>query len=285
MDRDAMILQYLPLVQRMAQRFSGLTCASLDLEDLVQEGVIGLHRAADLYDPAHRTRFSTYATWWVRKAILRAIETRGRAIRLPAHASEAYRRMRAARQQAAAEGRNPTLEELADAGGVSVERAATILRMAEAPLSLDEPVGEDGDRLGEVLAVAEPEDRSDLRDVRALVDQLPKPLRQVILLRFWQELKPDAAAQVLGLSRQGVLLRQARALQMLREMWGDMGAARPAASHARRAGGTGRLGHAEREEICRRYEAGNISQAALAREYGVSRARVNQIVRHPMPRG
>ncbi len=214
-DRDALIARYRPLVHKIANRYAQLATAALDRDDLVQEGMVGLIRAADLYDPARGVKFLTYATWWVRAAILRALTARAPAIRLPEAARAQLRQMAAAGDAAEAEGHIADLDALAAAASLPPARALALLQAATPPLSLDAAPHDDGpDRLADRIACPSPVDAV---TIRALVEALPPHLSAVIRLRYWQQLSFNEAARALGLSREAVRLREQSALGMLRE--------------------------------------------------------------------
>jgi RNA polymerase sigma factor (sigma-70 family) len=215
-ERDALIARYRPLVHKIANRYADLATPALDRDDLVQEGLIGLIRAVDRYDPARGVRFITLAHIAVQREILRALADRAPAIRIPAPLLPRLGRMIAARQAAEAEGRVADLEELAAAAGLPPARALAILQAAEPPLSLDTPpLDEESRPLIEQLAAPNP---ADAAAIRALVAALPPDLAAVLRLRYWQELSLAEAGQALGLSRECVRLREQRALTLLREM-------------------------------------------------------------------
>jgi RNA polymerase primary sigma factor len=131
------------LVVSVAKRYRGM---GLPFEDLIQEGNLGLIKAAERFDPDRGNRFSTYATWWIRQAIGRAFDEKGRAIRLPVHTGEKARKAARTRNElSAALGREPTDEEVAEKLGWSVGEVGAAIELLADVASLDQPVGgEDG---------------------------------------------------------------------------------------------------------------------------------------------
>lgn len=188
--KERLITHNLRLVVSIARRHQGVS--EMTLLDLVQEGTLGLIRACEKFDWRKGFRFSTYATLWIRQSIQRGIATHGRTIRMPINVAQRERKVGAAeRRLAAALGRPPTAEEVADAAGLPLAHVTELEELARALASLDAPVADDAvTTLGELLPSDEPplEEQVDAtirrETVRRTVETLPSPQRDVIKLRF-----------------------------------------------------------------------------------------------------
>ena len=169
--RRAFVNANLRLVVALAKRYRH---GGMALPDLVQEGNLGLIKAVDRFDPSKGFRFSTYARWWIRHAIRRALADRGRTIRLPVHMTEALTKVRKAQREfEATHGRSPDDRELAARCGVNLDRLRRLRwALVEAPLSLDQPLGEDGGTLLDSVADPELDDYAELVERHAVQSTL-----------------------------------------------------------------------------------------------------------------
>jgi RNA polymerase sigma factor (sigma-70 family) len=222
--RDRAIVANLRLVLSTARRYRH---AGLPLEDLVQEGNLGLMKAAERFDVARGFRFSTYATWWIRQAMTNAVATTGRTIRLPTHVIGILRRIGAARAALLAElGRLPTAAEIAERTGLTLPRVEELLLAADGPSALAARLA-DGVSLGDVLPDREatsPEGAllkaDEQRALAAAIGTLDARERAVIELRFGLRSRPELTLQEtgreLGITRKRVRQLEDRALRRLR---------------------------------------------------------------------
>jgi RNA polymerase primary sigma factor len=202
--------------------------ASVPLLDLIQEGNLGLIRAVEKFDYQLGFKLSTYATWWIRQAISRALAEQGRTIRLPVHVADQVRRVTRARRLLAQKlNRHPTLEEVAAESGFPPHRVRELLELIEDPISLETPVGDGESRYGDLIRdtmAAEPEaetaDRLRSTELTAALRGLDPRMRHVLAHRFGLGgVQPQTLEEIgtdLGITRERVRQLETRALRELR---------------------------------------------------------------------
>lgn len=224
--RAEMVRAHLRLVVAIAKKYRGYS--SLDLPDLIQEGNLGLMRAVEKYNYRHGVKVSTYASWWIRQSITRAMADQGRIIRVPVHMTQTARKVQRERRKLhQQQGREPGADEIAARAGMAKAQVEQALSLVQEPASLDLPIGEDGDAtLADLIEAPDAvnpyaaAEAAALREcvVQALAELTPREER-ILRMRFGIGMPDHTLEQVgqtFGVTRERIRQIEAKALQKLR---------------------------------------------------------------------
>jgi RNA polymerase primary sigma factor len=223
--REEMVRAHLRLVVAIAKKYRGLS--SLDFSDLIQEGNLGLMRAVEKFNYRHGVKFSTYAVWWIRQSITRAMADQGRMIRVPVHMTQTARQVQRERiKLRRRHGRDPAADEIVASSGIAKTQVEQALSLVSEPASLDVPVGEDGDAtLADLLEspdAVNPHAAAEaalLRDcVAEALAQLTPREERILRMRFGIGMADHTLEQIgktFGVTRERIRQIEAKALQKL----------------------------------------------------------------------
>jgi len=223
--REEMVRAHLRLVVAIAKKYRGYS--SLDLPDLIQEGNLGLMRAVEKYNYRHGVKVSTYAIWWIRQSITRAMADQGRMIRVPVHMTQTARKVQRERRKLhQLQGHEPGAEEIAARSGIAKTAVEQALSLVQDPTSLDIPIGEDGDAtLGDLIEATDAVDPHAAAEASALrkcvaeaLSQLTPREERILRMRFGIGMADHTLEQVgnaFGVTRERIRQIEAKALEKL----------------------------------------------------------------------
>lgn len=223
--REEMVRAHLRLVVAIAKKYRGYS--SLDLPDLIQEGNLGLMRAVEKYNYRHGVKVSTYAIWWIRQSITRAMADQGRMIRVPVHMTQTARKVQRERRKLhQLQGREPDADEIASRSGIAKTAVEQALSLVQDPTSLDLPIGEDGDAtLGDLIEATDAVDPHAAAEASALrkcvaeaLSQLTPREERILRMRFGIGMADHTLEQVgnaFGVTRERIRQIEAKALEKL----------------------------------------------------------------------
>ncbi|MDW8106128.1 MAG: RNA polymerase sigma factor RpoD/SigA [Armatimonadota bacterium] len=218
--REQLVQANLRLVIAIAKHYTG---RGLSMIDLIQEGNLGLMRAAEQYDPNRGNRFSTYATWWIRQAISRALQEQASLIRVPQHMARVLQQVRQAAALLQQElGREPTVHEVAQRTNLSPEQVREVMHAIAKPISLEMPISDsEGTTLADIIAAETQAEWEQAIDWDTLLARLSEKERLVIQLRYGLTGEPpmtlEEVGKRMGLSKERVRQLESRAIQKMQQ--------------------------------------------------------------------